>query len=158
MNRAPKGGSTRGHPVAWGVVDCRALPLWPPCIIAVGNGSGGVEDQVIVRDTKEMGWGRGYPVLSAAHNLVFLGHALPPLQAPGYFNHVRNASSSTGRMPAINAGVGMKLNQATDHSLFTVPSLTLYQAYPMPDLHQDLQRGLLGPSRSRPPTSIGVRP
>ncbi len=37
MNRAPGGGSTRGHPVAWGVVDHRALPLWPPCVIAFGN-------------------------------------------------------------------------------------------------------------------------
>jgi hypothetical protein len=108
MNRAPGGGSARGHPLAWGIVDRWALPLWPPCVIAVGNGSSGVEDQVIGRDTEEMGRGRGYPVLSAAHNLAFLGHTLPPLQAPGDFNHVRSASSSTGQMPAINAGVGMK--------------------------------------------------
>jgi hypothetical protein len=86
-----------------------------------------------------MGRGSGYPVLSAAHNLAFLGHALPPSQAPGDFNHVRNASSSTGQMPAINAGVGMKLNQAAaDHLLFAVPSPSLYQVYPMPDLQQDL--------------------
>jgi hypothetical protein len=158
MNRAPGGGSMRGHPVTWGVVDHWALPLWPPCVIAVGNGSGGVEDQVIGRDTEKMGRGRGYPVLSAVHNLAFLGHALPPLQAPGDFNHVRNASSSTGQMPAINAGVGMKLNQAANHLLFAVPLPSLHRVYPMPDLHQDLQGGMSGPSRSRPPTSIGVQP
>ncbi len=44
------------------------------------------------------------------------------------FNHVRNASSSTGQMPSINAGAGMKLDQAANCSLFAVPSLSLCQA------------------------------
>jgi hypothetical protein len=57
MNRAPKGGSTRGHPVAWGVVDRRALPPWR---------SGLGTDQVVGRDTEEMGRGRGYAAVAAS--------------------------------------------------------------------------------------------
>jgi hypothetical protein len=57
MNRAPRGGSTRGHPVAWGVVNRRALPPWQ---------SGLGTDQVIGRDTEEMGRGRGYAAVAAS--------------------------------------------------------------------------------------------
>jgi hypothetical protein len=57
MNCAPGGGLTRGHPVAWGMVNCWALPPWR---------SGLGTDQVVGRDTEEMGRGRGYAAVAAS--------------------------------------------------------------------------------------------
>ncbi|KAL3815733.1 hypothetical protein ACHAXA_004935 [Cyclostephanos tholiformis] len=75
MNRAPGGaggGSTRDHPAAGGAVNRRALPPWPPRVVA-GSGSGGGTDQVVGRDIEEMGMG--------AHNLAYLRNAPPSSHA-----------------------------------------------------------------------------
>jgi hypothetical protein len=69
MNFAPRGGLTRGHPVAWGLVNHWALPPWQ---------SGLGTDQVIGRDTEEMGRGRGYATMAASAKWMstsFLGKA-----------------------------------------------------------------------------------
>ncbi len=52
---------TRGHLVAWGVVNRRALPPWQR-----GLGT----DQVVGRDTEEMGRGRGYAAVAASAKLM----------------------------------------------------------------------------------------